>query len=66
HVVSCLDSFQHRVPQDAHEYIVFGLLGEILLALIQCNKKGVPKPLVKVIAKQVLLGLQYLHYECDL
>ncbi|KAG1757337.1 kinase-like protein [Suillus lakei] len=67
HVVSFLDSFQHRAPQDTHVCIVFEPLGETLLALIQRNKKkGVPKPLVKVIAKQVLLGLQYLHDECDL
>lgn len=67
HVVSFLDSFQHRTPQDTHVCIVFEPLGETLLALIQRNKKkGVPKPLVKVIAKQVLLGLQYLHDECDL
>lgn len=30
------------------------------------KKKGVPRALVKVIAKQVLLGLEYLHDECDL
>ncbi|KAG1826199.1 kinase-like domain-containing protein [Suillus subaureus] len=67
HVVSFLDSFQHHSPQDTHVCIVFEPLGETLLALIQRNKKkGVPKPLVKVIAKQVLLGLQYLHDECDL
>ncbi|KAG2155433.1 kinase-like protein [Suillus clintonianus] len=67
HVVSFLDSFLHRTPQDTHVCIVFEPLGETLLALIQRNKKkGVPKPLVKVIAKQVLLGLQYLHEECDL
>ncbi|KAG2146510.1 kinase-like protein [Suillus bovinus] len=67
HVVSFLDSFEHRALQDTHVCIVLEPLGETLLALIQRNKKkGVPKPLVKVIAKQVLLGLQYLHDECDL
>lgn len=30
------------------------------------KKKGVPRALVKMIAKQILLGLQYLHDECDL
>lgn len=46
---------------------MFEPLGENLLALIERNKKkGVPRPLVKVIAKQILLGLQYLHDECDL
>ncbi|TFK30402.1 kinase-like protein [Coprinopsis marcescibilis] len=67
HIVSFLDSFSHQGPESSHICIVFEPLGENLLALIERNKKkGVPKPLVKVIAKQVLSGLQYLHDECDL
>ncbi|KAF8213454.1 kinase-like domain-containing protein [Mycena galopus ATCC 62051] len=54
-------------PEASHICIVFEPLGEHLLALIERNKrKGVPRALVKVIAKQVLLGLEYLHDECDL
>ena len=38
-----------------------------MLALIERNKKkGVPRSLVKVITRQILLGLEYLHDECDL
>ncbi|EDR16045.1 uncharacterized protein LACBIDRAFT_186862 [Laccaria bicolor S238N-H82] len=67
HIVSFLDSFSHQGPEASHICIVFEPLGENLLALIERNKKkGVPRPLVKVIAKQILLGLQYLHDECDL
>ncbi|KZT23770.1 kinase-like protein [Neolentinus lepideus HHB14362 ss-1] len=67
HVVSFLDSFQHCALEDIHVCIVFEPLGENLLALIERHKKkGVPRGLVKVIAKQVLLGLMYLHDECDL
>jgi len=67
HVVSFLDSFQHCAPENIHVCIVFEPLGENLLALIERHKTtGVPVPLVKVIAKQVLLGLQYLHDEADL
>ncbi|KAK0473274.1 kinase-like domain-containing protein [Armillaria novae-zelandiae] len=67
HVVSFLDSFSHQGPEASHICIVFEPLGENLLALIERNKKhGVPRALVKVIAKQTLLGLQYLHDECDL
>ncbi|KAJ7596625.1 kinase-like domain-containing protein [Mycena floridula] len=66
-IVSFLDSFCHQGPEASHICIVFEPLGENLLALIERNKKkGVPRPLVKVIAKQILLGLQYLHDECDL
>ncbi|KAJ7770845.1 CMGC/SRPK protein kinase [Mycena maculata] len=67
HIVSFLDSFTHQGPEASHICIVFEPLGEHLLALIERNKrKGVPRALVKIIAKQVLLGLQYLHDECDL
>ncbi|CAA7258752.1 unnamed protein product [Cyclocybe aegerita] len=67
HIVSFLDSFSHQSLESSHVCIVFEPLGENLLALIERNKKkGVPRSLVKVIAKQILLGLEYLHDECDL
>ncbi|KAG6817612.1 hypothetical protein H0H87_006240 [Tephrocybe sp. NHM501043] len=67
HIVSFLDSFVNQGPESSHVCIVFEPLGENLLGLIERNKKkGVPKSLVKAIAKQILLGLQYLHDECDL
>ncbi|KAF9023441.1 kinase-like protein [Hymenopellis radicata] len=67
HVVSFLDSFCHQGPEASHICIVFEPLGENLLALIERNKKrGVPRAIVKVIAQQALLALQYLHDECDL
>ncbi|KAF9648507.1 kinase-like protein [Thelephora ganbajun] len=67
HVVSLLDSFHHCAPEDIHVCLVFEPLGENLLALIERNNKtGIPVALVKIITKQVLLGLQYLHEECDL
>jgi serine/threonine protein kinase len=67
HIVSFLDSFIHQGPEAQHVCIVFEPLGENLLALIERNKKkGVPRSLVKVITRQILLGLEYLHDECDL
>jgi len=67
HIVSFLDSFSHQGPEASHVCIVFEPLGENLLALIERHKKkGVPRALVKVIARQILLGLEYLHDECDL
>jgi serine/threonine-protein kinase SRPK3 len=47
--------------------MVFEVLGENLLGLIKRHQnKGVPLPLVKQIAKQVLLGLDYMHRSCGL
>ncbi|RDX56243.1 kinase-like protein [Lentinus brumalis] len=67
HIVSFLDSFDHVGTDDKHICLVFEPLGENLLALIERHKKtGVAVDLVRVIAKQMLLGLQYLHDECDL
>jgi serine/threonine-protein kinase SRPK3 len=67
HIVSFLDSFDHDGPEETHVCIVFEPLGEHLLSLIERNKKkGVPVTLVKTIARQVLLGLEYLHDQCDL
>lgn len=67
YMVSFLDSFTHTLSSTAHICITFEPLGANLLSLIEKNRrKGVPPCVVKSIAKQVLLGLQYLHDECDL
>jgi len=67
HVVSLLDSFNHKGPHGMHVCMVFEVLGENLLGLIKrWNHRGIPMPLVKQIAKQVLLGLDYLHRECGI
>jgi serine/threonine-protein kinase SRPK3 len=67
HIVAFLDSFTHTVSSTAHICITLEPLGANLLSLIEKNrKKGVPPAVVKSIARQVLLGLQYLHDECDL
>jgi serine/threonine-protein kinase SRPK3 len=67
HVVSLLDSFNHKGPNGVHVCMVFEVLGENLLGLIKrWNHRGIPMPLVKQITKQVLLGLDYLHRECGI
>jgi len=67
HVVSLLDSFNHKGPNGVHVCMVFEVLGENLLGLIKrWNHRGIPLPLVKQITKQVLLGLDYLHRECGI
>jgi serine/threonine-protein kinase SRPK3 len=67
HVVSLLDSFEHKGPNGTHVCMVFEVLGENLLGLIKrWNHRGIPMPIVKQIVKQVLLGLDYLHRECGI
>ncbi|KAK3049432.1 serine/threonine protein kinase, CMGC [Extremus antarcticus] len=67
HVVSLLDSFNHKGPHGMHVCMVFEVLGENLLGLIKrWHHRGIPMPLVKQITKQVLLGLDYLHRECGI
>lgn len=67
HVVSLLDSFEHKGPNGTHVCMVFEVLGENLLGLIKrWNHRGIPMPLVKQITKQVLLGLDHLHRECGI
>ncbi|KAJ7220712.1 kinase-like protein [Mycena pura] len=65
HVISFLDHFRHKGPNGTHVCMVFEVLGESLLGLIKRHQnKGVPIALVKQIAKQVLLGLDYMHRCC--
>ncbi|EPE05519.1 cmgc srpk protein kinase [Ophiostoma piceae UAMH 11346] len=67
HVISLLDSFEHKGPHGTHVCMVFEVLGETLLGLIKkWNHRGIPMSLVKQITKQVLLGLDYLHRECGI
>jgi serine/threonine-protein kinase SRPK3 len=62
HVVHLLDHFNHRGPNGKHVCMVFETLGSSLLDLIKrTNYRGLPLPIVKRIAKQVLVGLAYIH-----
>ncbi|KAK4057106.1 hypothetical protein OIO90_002006 [Microbotryomycetes sp. JL221] len=67
HVVSLLDHFTHKGPNGNHVCMVFEVLGENLLGLIKrYHHRGVPDHICKQIAKQVLLGLDYIHRECGI
>ncbi|TDL27667.1 kinase-like protein [Rickenella mellea] len=65
HVISFLDHFRHKGPNGSHVCMVFEVLGENLLGLIRRHQnKGVPMHIVRQIAKQILLGLDYMHRSC--
>ncbi|KAG2223227.1 hypothetical protein INT45_006108 [Circinella minor] len=67
HVAQMLDHFTHTGPNGKHVCMAFEVLGENLLSVIKrYNYKGIPVPIVKRIAKQLLLGLGYLHRKCGI
>jgi len=66
-VVELLDHFEHEGPHGTHICLVFEVLGKSLLSLIRrCNYRGAPISLVKVIAREVLEGLMFLHESCNI
>ncbi|SCU79623.1 LAFA_0B04412g1_1 [Lachancea sp. 'fantastica'] len=65
HILSLSDNFTHTGPNGKHVVMVFEVLGENLLALIKkYEHRGIPTMYVKQIAKQLLLGLDYMHRKC--
>lgn len=52
-------------PNGKHFIMVFEILGVNLLEIMKrYDYKGIPVPLVRRIAKQTLMGLDYLHRIC--
>lgn len=65
--VQLLNCFLHNGPHGRHFVMVFEILGVNLLEVIKrYNYKGVPMPLVRIMAKQCLMGLDYLHRVCKI
>ena len=66
-VVQLLNSFIHHGPNGKHFCMVFEIMGVTLLEIIKrYNYKGVPLPYVRIIAKQILIGLDFLHRMCGI
>jgi serine/threonine-protein kinase SRPK3 len=67
HIVQLLDHFIHSGPNGDHSCLVFEPLGESVLSLQKRSEHGsLPLNNVKMIARQVLLALDYLHSYCNL
>ena len=65
--VQLLNCFLHHGAHGKHFVMVFEILGVNLLEVIKrYNYKGVPMPLVRIMAKQCLIGLDYLHRICQI
>ncbi|CAH1393905.1 unnamed protein product [Nezara viridula] len=66
-IVELLDHFKINGPNGDHICMVFEVMGDNLLKLIIDSKyRGVPLPDVKILIKQVLEGLCYLHEKCKI
>ncbi|KAJ1653291.1 serine/threonine protein kinase, CMGC [Dispira simplex] len=67
-IVQLLDHFVHYGPHGAHVCMVFEVLGENLLSLIRRYRRrgGLPLSLVKDVTYQILLGLDYMHEDCQM
>ncbi|KAI9024996.1 kinase-like domain-containing protein, partial [Phycomyces nitens] len=66
-IAQLLDHFWISGPNGKHMCMAFEVLGQSLLSVIKRYRyKGIPAPIVRRIAKQVLQGLDYLHRECGI
>jgi len=67
YVVQLLSAFLHNGPGGRHFCMVFEIMGVNLLEIIKrYNYRGIPLPIVRKIARQILMGLDYLHRECGI
>lgn len=67
YAVQLLNCLIHNGPHGKHFVMVFEILGINLLEVIKrYNYKGAPMPLVRIMAKQCLMGLDYLHRICKI
>eukprot|EP01051_Picozoa_sp_SAG22_P002162 SAG22_NODE_95_length_20791_cov_40.318514_2_plen_547_part_00 len=66
-IVTLWDHFFHHGPNGKHMCMLFEVMGQSLLSLIKrYDYKGVPIPVVKRIAKDTAVGLDYMHRVCQL
>ena len=66
-VVQLLNSFIYYGQNGRHFCMVFEIVGVTLLELIKrYNYKGIPLPFIRIITKQILIGLDFLHRICHI
>jgi serine/threonine protein kinase len=67
HIVQLLNSFIYHGQNGRHFCMVFEIMGVTLLELIKrYNYKGIPLPYIRIITKQILIGLDFLHRMCNI
>ena len=66
-VVQLLNSFIHHGQNGRHFCMVFEIVGVTLLEIMKrYNYKGIPLPYIRIICKQILIGLDFLHRMCHI
>ena len=66
-VVQLLNSFIYHGQNGKHFCMVLEIVGVTLLELIKrYNYKGIPLPFIRIITKQILIGLDFLHRICHI
>jgi Protein kinase domain len=67
YVVKLFDTFRINGPHGSHVAMTFEVFGPNLLTLIKKYEyDGVPIQTSKMITKQILMGMQYLHEDCGI
>lgn len=67
YTVQLLNAFIYQGPYGKHFCMVFEILGVNLLEIIKRYKyKGIPINLCRKMARQILIGLHYLHTQCGI
>lgn len=67
HIVQLLNAFIYQGPYGRHFCMVFEILGVNLLKVIKrYDYKGIPLAICRRMARQILLGLHYLHSHCGI
>ena len=66
-VVQLLNSFIYHGQNGRHFCMVFEIVGVTLLEIMKrYNYKGIPLPYIRIICKQILIGLDFLHRMCHI
>ncbi|XP_054640055.1 SRSF protein kinase 2-like isoform X2 [Dunckerocampus dactyliophorus] len=66
-IVHLIDDFRISGVNGEHVCMVLEVLGHhVLKWIIKSNYNGLPLPCVKIIIRQVLQGLEYLHTKCKI